>query len=113
MPLSEESREAYARGEIAGKVDARLEGHDDHFARINVSIDALVLEVRQVMRGIQRLEDKFEASEKTVVTTAAALKDAKSVADDANNKGWSPLTRWSAGIGILVALVGVALAIWR
>lgn len=113
MPLSEESRAAYERGQTAGKIDARLEGHDDHFARINGSIEALVIEVREVSRGVQRLADRFEASEKTVVTTAAALKDAKAVADDANNKGWSPLTRWSAGIGILVALVGVALAIWR
>lgn len=109
MPEPETSREAFVRGQASGKVDARLEGHDDHFQRINGSISELIAEVRGVSRAVQQLADKFEASEKTVVTTAAALKDAKAV----EQEGWSPLARWSTGIGIVVALVTLALLVLK
>jgi hypothetical protein len=66
-----------------------------------------------VATQVQRLADRFEASEKTVVTTAAALKDAKAAADDKTNQQWSPLARWALAISILGGLITLALVLLR
>lgn len=120
MPEPENTREAFARGQASGKVDARLEGHDDHFHRINGSIDRLASAAEQQAHGIQalilvvqRLTDKIDASDVRVIATAKALREAEDARRDKNEQGWSPLARWSTGIGILVAVVGLAVLLWK
>lgn len=109
-PGEAESRhDAFNRGARSGKVDARLEGHDAHFAAINGSLAKLAAEMANVSTGVQRLEDRFAASEKTVITTAAALKDADNARRDKETQGWSPLARWATGITVLTAAVGFVL----
>lgn len=101
----ESNQDAFNRGKDAGKVDQRLEGHDVHFATINGSIARLADNVSALVLVVQRLADKFDASEVRVVATAAALKEADVARRDKADQSWSPLARWSAAIAIVTALI--------
>jgi ribosome-binding ATPase YchF (GTP1/OBG family) len=118
----------YARG----IQDQRLHDHDKHFDRINGSIADSAQQLRgvkeklsEVQMTLQRLTDAVESNQKIVITTAAAVEsERKSTADaveqqrttlrDSTESKWSPLTRISVVIGILVGLatlIGVLLSL--
>lgn len=116
MPEPENTREAFARGQASGKTDARLDGHDDHFQRINGSIERLAAGAERQADGIeklilvvQRLSDKFDAAEVTKVTTASALEKAEVARRDKDTQAWSPLARWGTAVTIAGAVVGAVL----
>lgn len=96
--------DAYERGHLAGEIAARLAGHDQHFADINGSIAALASEMHQLTLAVQRLGDQAVSRDATVVTTAAALKDAEDARRSKDDHSWSPLTRVATALGALVAL---------
>jgi len=97
------SEEAYDRGVTAGQIDQRLKEHDQHLNRINGSMEKVATNLGELTMQIQRLADAAEADRRTVVVTAAALKEA-------TEKTWSPLARWGVAAGIIAA-VGTVLAI--
>ncbi len=105
------SDEDYDRGHVAGTIDARLAGHDKHFAEINGSLKDLAREMAKMVTAVQRLGDQAIARDATVVTTAAALKDAEEARRSKSENAWSPLTRISVVLGILAAIVGLYFAI--
>jgi uncharacterized coiled-coil protein SlyX len=107
----ESPQEAFTRGRDAGKVDQRLGDHDIHFAAINGSITRLATNVADLALSMQRLIDKFDSSEKTVIATAAALEKADVARRAKSDQSWSPLQRWSTAIGILAALAGLVVLI--
>lgn len=102
----ETTHEAAERGFVAGQIDARLAGHDKHFADINGSIGRLADEVHVLNLNVQRLADDAKASARTVITTAAALKEA-------SEKSWTPFQRGLAIAAVLAAVVGLFLAYGR
>ncbi len=120
MSEPESTREAFARGEVSGKVDARLGDHDDHFHRINGSIDRMATAaelqanaIQALVLVVQRLTDKMDASETRVIATAKALKEADEARRDKDDQSWSPLARWSLAIGIIAALLTTAYLVLR
>jgi len=109
--MSETEPGAYDRGVIAGAIEARLAGHDRHFDSINGSLARIADELRgladqlhTLSLAVQLLGTQAVARDATVVTTAAALKDADEARRNVSERGWSP---WARGLAVLAAAVGV------
>jgi hypothetical protein len=106
--------DAYDRGHIAGEIAARLAGHDQHFATINGSLADIAQELHKQTLAVQRLSDQAEANAKTVITTAAALKDAEDARRAKGEQSWTPFARLLAvlgGLAALAAVIGLYLAL--
>ena len=110
MPETSESE--YDRGHAAGGIDARLAEHDGHFRRINGSIENVASELAKLNLSLQRLADQRVADNATVITTAAALKEAEQARRDRSDRSWTPVARVAVVVSMLVAVVGVVLAIY-
>jgi hypothetical protein len=110
--VAETPKEAFERGAAAGEIAARLAGHDEHFAKINGSIGDMATELHAVALAVQRLGDQAISRDATVVTTAAALKDAEEARRDKTEQRWSPLTRLSVVVGTIAAAGGLLLTIY-
>jgi hypothetical protein len=94
----------YDRGHLAGEIAARLAGHDKHFAAINGSLADIASRLHELTLAVQRLGDQAVSRDATVVTTAAALKDAEEARRAKSETSWSPLARASTILGVLVAI---------
>jgi hypothetical protein len=105
--VSESPQDAYERGAVAGGIDARLAGHDQHFAQINGQLARIGDEMHGLKLAVQRLGDAAQSDRSTVKTTAAALKSADEARRDRTESAWSPLTRLSIAVGILAGLATV------
>jgi hypothetical protein len=101
-------RTDYDLGHAAGEISARLADHDKHFASINGSLERVANEMHDLVLAVQRLADQAEANAKTVITTAAALKDAEAARRDRTEQGWEP---WQKALAVLGGL-GVVVAIY-
>lgn len=98
----------YKRGHDAGGIAERLDSHDRHFALINGSLADMVREMHAMTLALQRLADQAVARDATVVTTAAALKDAEEARRDRTEQGWAPWQKALAviaGLGVVAGLV--------
>jgi len=103
----------YGKGLEAGKVLQRLDGHDAHLERINGSMEKVATELAGVKLALQRLADQAVSRDATVITTAAALKDAEQARRDQAERSWSPVSRLSLVLGVLVSLTALALYVTR
>lgn len=106
--MTETPEDAFERGSVAGKIEARLSDHDKHFAQINGSLERVGSELHGLKLAVQRLGDQAVARDATVITTAAALKDADQARRDKSDVSWTPIQRIIAVIGA----IGVVLAIY-
>jgi deoxyribodipyrimidine photolyase len=109
---------AYDRGVQQGEVEARLAGHDRHFAAINGNLtklaDALTSvgsELVIIRLALQRLADGAVSRDATTITTAAALKDAEEARRATSEQRWTPLARTIAIIGALVLVAGLVVTL--
>lgn len=105
---AESGQDAYERGHLAGEIAARLAGHDQHFAAINGHLADLVSGQEAVRLAVQRLADQAVSRDATVVTTAAALKDAEDARRSKGEQTWTP---WQRIFGV-VAAVAAGVVIW-
>jgi hypothetical protein len=101
----------FDRGVAAGEISQRLKEHDQHFAKINGSMERVANELVKQTLAIQRMSDAMTANEATVLKTAAALKDAEEARRDRTETRWSPLTRLGIVVGILVGLATTAIVL--
>ncbi len=101
----------YDRGHVAGGIDARLAGHDAHFARINGSLADVARELAGVKLALQRLADSADADRRTVVTTAAALKDAEEARRSTTTDRWGPWQKAAVLIGAVGTIVGILVVV--
>ena len=117
-----ENGSQYDRGVAAGEISQRLKEHDQHFSKINGSIERqvetntrlrteLTESIATLTLAIQRMSDAMTANEATVLKTAAALKDAEEARRDRSETSLSPLTRLSLVIGIIAALATIAIVL--
>ena len=111
MNEPESSKDAYDRGAIAGAIETRLAGHDQHFAAINGSLADIAREMHQLTLAVQRLGDQAISRDATVLTTAAALKDAEEARRASAEQSWSPWARIFAAVAAVAAAVGIYLAL--
>jgi hypothetical protein len=107
-----DDHEEYDRGHVAGGIDARLAGHDRHFEAINGNIARVGDELHEMKMAVQRLADQAVARDATVVTTAAALKDAEDARRDKSEQTWSPIAKLLAILGSITTVVAVAVSIY-
>jgi len=105
--VTEQAAEAYDRGVVAGEIAARLAGHDRHFDAINGSLAELASEMHGMTLAVQRLADQAESNARTVITTAAALKEAEAARRRLSEQSWTPWQRLLAVLGGLVALTAL------
>ncbi len=125
----DENEAAYARGHLDGEVASALARHENHFDRINGSVErlaeAMARQTEAMARqgaefaaqiavqslAIQRLADLGDSREKTVKETAAALKVADDQRRDAATTRSRPVTTTAlvvgAVVGVLTLLLGV------
>jgi hypothetical protein len=106
----------FQRGHTAGEIAARLAGHDKHFAAINGSLGDVATEMHDMTLAVQRLGDQAEAAARTVITTAAALKDAEEARRGRASASWTPFQRFLAalaGVGLVAATVLGIIAAYR
>jgi methyl-accepting chemotaxis protein len=106
-----ENGSQYDRGVAAGEISQRLKEHDQHFSKINGSMERVANELQKQTLAIQRMSDAMTANEATVLKTAAALKDAEEARRDRTETRWSPLTRLGIVVGILVGLATTAIVL--
>jgi hypothetical protein len=105
--MSQAADEAYDRGHIAGGIDERLRGHDLHFAAINGQLVKVFEEMHALTLAVQRLGDQAVSRDATVVTTAAALKEAEAARRAKTEQSWTPVSKVFAALGALAALASV------
>lgn len=115
----ESPQEAFDRGHTAGEIAEQLRRHEDHLAKINGSTEKTALALvglnetqQQMALQLQRLADQMQASAKTVIATAAALKDADEARRNMDDQRWSPFARVFAVIAALAASVTVIGWLW-
>lgn len=111
----ETTQEAFDRGHTAGEIAEQLRRHENHLAKINgstektaVALSALNDTQQQMALQLQRLADQMQSSAKTVIATAAALKDADEARRNADDQSWSPYARAFAAVAALAAVASIA-----
>jgi hypothetical protein len=111
MSEQQGNRDAYDAGHLAGRIDARLADHDRHFAAINGSVARVGDELADMRVQLQRLADSADADRRTVVTTAAALKDAEDARRAVGSDRWSPWQRIAVIVGALTAIAATVVGL--
>ena len=110
----ETSKDAYNRGVAAGNIEQRLMQMDKHFTAINGSQEDTAQELKLIRLQLQRLADAFEASGRTEIAKASALKTERE--DKANElkdalarsvQTWSPLNKIGAIIALCVGIITI------
>lgn len=109
--MPESAEDAFERGTVAGKIEARLADHDRHFSLINGSLERVASELHDLKLAVQRLGDQAVSRDATVITTAAALKDAEAARRDKADQSWSPWAKIFAGLAAIGVIVGIILAL--
>jgi len=109
--VTERPDDAYERGHLAGEIAARLAGHDKHFASINGSLADLATEMHELTLAVQRLGDQAISRDATVVTTAAALRDADEARRSKTEQSWSPVAKAFAVLAAVATAVSLYLAV--
>lgn len=95
MPESED----YKRGREAGGIAERLDRHDEHFNRINGSIEKSADAQYQLAREVHELKLQARARE----DTASVVKDADRERRDQVETSWQRVVRLVSLVGWLVA----------
>lgn len=101
----------YERGEQAGRIEARLAGHDRHFAAINGHLATLAEQLTSITLAMQRLADSAIAREDTVIATAKTLADADKARRSASDQRWSPWAKLFAVVGVVGVVVAIYLSL--
>lgn len=109
MTAPETGTEAYDRGVVAGGIEQRLAGHDKHFQLINGNLEKIATKLGELSLAVQRLGDQAVARDATVVTTAAALKDAEEARRDKTEQSWSPVAKALAVLAVVATLAGLVM----
>lgn len=72
--MSDAEGDAYDRGHVAGRIEARLAGHDQHFSKLNGTTSELKGEMSAFAMQLQRIADQLVADAATRVQLADALR---------------------------------------
>ena len=116
---TEENAAAYARGQDAGRIEQRLQGHDEHLRKINGSIDSMTQALRSLteeLRGNVTLfsanvtADRRDASERDRI--AAVRVEEAGIAESQRTVRWTAWQRWFAVVGAIVLLVNFGLGLY-
>ncbi|WP_430500864.1 hypothetical protein ACQRWP_04080 [Micromonospora trifolii] len=116
---TEEKAAAYARGLDAGRIEQRLQGHDEHLRKINGSIDSMAQALRSLteeLRGNVTLfsanvtADRRDASERERI--AAVRVEEAGLVESQRTVRWTAWQRWFAVVGAIVLIVNFGLGLY-
>jgi hypothetical protein len=105
--VAESAEDAYERGTVAGRVEQRLNEHATHLDKINGSMERVANELHGLKLAVQLLSQQAISRDATVVTTAAALKDAEEARRSKTEASWSPWQKLFAVLGAAAAMAAV------
>ncbi len=118
MPMSpspvragETPEEIFERGKLAGEINARLAGHDQHFLTLNGNIKDLAAEMHDMNIAIQLQAEQAKARDVTALATAAALEAREKQRREATDERWSPVQKGLALFGALYGALTTAISI--
>jgi hypothetical protein len=106
-----ETESEFDRGHTAGGIAERLDSHDRHFTAINGSLEKIAANLGLQTLALQRLADQNVSRDATVITTAAALKDAEEARRDKSTQSWTPVSKALALLGAAVTVAGLIITI--
>lgn len=116
---AEEMAAAYARGLDAGRIEQRLQGHDEHLRRINGSIDSMTQALRALaeeLRGNVTLlsanvtAGRRDASERDRI--AAVRLEEAGIVESQRTVRWTAWQRWFAVVGAIILVVNFGLGLY-
>lgn len=99
-------------GEVAGKIDARLAGHDKHFATINGSLEKWATELHTLNMQVQRLADQATARDLAVLAAANAEREIDLTRRTHADGRWWPWQRVFAYVAAVVVVAGMSAFFW-
>jgi len=116
---SSENAAAYERGVGAGRIEQRLQGHDEHLRRINGSIDSMT-------RALQALTEELRANAALLsANVASGRRDAverdkiaavrieeAGLVDSRRTGRWTRWQRWGAVVGAVILVVNFGLGLY-
>ncbi|MEU7842838.1 hypothetical protein AB0B39_17975 [Micromonospora sp. NPDC049114] len=119
MTESSENAAAYERGVGAGRIEQRLQGHDEHLRRINGSIDSMT-------RALQALTEELRANAALLsANVASGRRDAverdkiaavrieeAGLVDSRRTGRWTRWQRWGAVVGAVILVVNFGLGLY-
>jgi len=102
--MSETAQQAYTRGVVDGRIEVRLDHHDDQLAE-HADLLAKTVETAQIMAStLQTLTEARVTDAATRVATAQAVKDAKDQTEAQAHEGWSPVAKFATAIGAIAVI---------
>jgi anti-sigma-K factor RskA len=100
----------YARGVIAGEINARLAQHDKHFADLNGSVDRMERGVADLVLKFSKMADGMTSRDEKAIATALALKEAEDRRRAQADQKWSVWQKVFASLSGFAA-VGTCVAV--
>ena len=116
---TEEKAAAYARGLDAGRIEQRLQGHDEHLRKINGSIDSMTqalgslteeLRANVNLLGSNVTADRRDATERERI--AAVRVEEAGLAESQRTVRWTAWQRWFAVVGAIILVVNFGLGLY-
>ncbi len=116
---TEEKSAAYARGMDAGRIEQRLQGHDEHLRKINGSIDSMTqalgslteeLRANVNLLGSNVTADRRDATERERI--AAVRVEEAGLAESQRTVRWTAWQRWFAVVGAIILVVNFGLGLY-
>lgn len=116
---ADEAAAAYARGLDAGRIEQRLQGHDEHLRRINGSIDSMTQALRSLTEELRANVALFSAnvtagrrdiSERDRI--AAVRVEEAGIVESQRTVRWTAWQRMFAVIGAIVLVVNFGLGLY-
>ncbi|MEK8107049.1 hypothetical protein NKG94_21390 [Micromonospora sp. M12] len=116
---AEEATAAYARGLDAGRIEQRLQGHDEHLKRINGSIDSMTQALRSLTEEVRSNVTLFsadvtagrrDASERDKI--AAVRMEEAGMVESQKTVRWTAWQRGFAVVGAIVLVVNFGLGLY-
>ncbi|MEV4764892.1 hypothetical protein AB0J89_19960 [Micromonospora chokoriensis] len=110
---------AYARGQDAGRIEQRLQGHDEHLRKINGSIDAMTqalgslteeLRANASLLNANVISNRRDTSERDRI--AAMRVEEAGIVESQRTVRWTAWQRWFAVVGAIILVVNFGLGLY-
>ncbi|MEU0548709.1 hypothetical protein [Micromonospora sp. NPDC005979] len=119
MTDSSENAAAYERGVGAGRIEQRLQGHDEHLRQINGSIDsmtrALQVLTEELRANAALLNANVSSGRRDVAEReriAAVRVEEAGIVDSRRTGRWTAWQRWFAVVGAIILVVNFGIGLY-
>ncbi|NYH45954.1 hypothetical protein HNR22_005681 [Micromonospora jinlongensis] len=118
-PENTENTAAYNRGLGAGRIEQRLQGHDEHLRQINGSIDSMTRALHALAEELRAnvalfsatvTSDRRDDAERERI--AAVRVEEAGIVTSQRTVRWTAWQRWFAVIGAIILVVNFGLGLY-